>query len=664
MTLFLNITMYPQHLNLSINNDNYEISYKCADFQVEDTIIEYKDGKKVFSYLKFDNDEYDYITDSASPEIPFISFNFRLPDNADSAYIEIINAKMESYALPHLYLPTIIRDGNSKPLSFDYVATCNNKYRDCSKTLCLVSPVYTMIGCKGVTVTIYPFECSYDNVDDEEHGSIMNYITEATFKLSYTKGENKNGKLPVAETLQGINDSVENLAMLSFDNYRYIPPKSIAAPTCKYLIITESRYQSYLSSFVNYKDSLGYDVNIVTTTTTKTNSDSIRNYLVWYYKQNPDLRYVLLVGDLNHIPFSYGIKDSDTNPPTDLYYSCLDYYDINHQTDLHPDVFVGRWLVNNITNLSKIIAKTIRTERNLYGVDDSAKYVGLFSGKGDHDYLFYKRNTQLKNNIFRPYNYTYINVDGRVNDSPTQLAIQNALRGSLHYLWILIYSGHASVSYGFGAPYYVNSSIIVDSINNHSLPYQPFAISEGCETANIFYSSSYNFVNKWLCDINENGGVGLLASTVTTYSPPVQIYTEKIFNQMKDSSHPNMAFGAMCSIGGSNYYHSDMVAYRKNMYKKMIYFGDPSLMINGNSVSNPIHMKKFNDIETQLNDVYSDLDNNIANIKVIHVFSVSGKLIKSYNTYNDFWNNNLSYGLYIVKVNMSDGFITYRYYKH
>jgi len=101
--------------------------------------------------------------------------------------------------------------------------------------------------------------------------------------------------------------------------------------------------------------------------------EKIRNYIIQEY-QNSGVKYVLLGGDVEHIPYRgfycYVVSGSgyeDNGIPADLYYSALDgNWNTNGdgrwgeigEDDLLPDVSVTRWPFSNESQLQRLLHKT------------------------------------------------------------------------------------------------------------------------------------------------------------------------------------------------------------------------------------------------------------------------------------------------------------------
>ena len=114
------------------------------------------------------------------------------------------------------------------------------------------------------------------------------------------------------------------------------------------------------------------------------NASSIRSYIIEFWKQNrytlgvSTLKYVLLVGDARIIPtYLYNVTiDGQTytyaadqyyadfyNPSTDQYINPA----VDH-TDWKAEVYVGRFPVNNVEELSILVNKTVTYEKHLKSI--------------------------------------------------------------------------------------------------------------------------------------------------------------------------------------------------------------------------------------------------------------------------------------------------------
>jgi len=159
--------------------------------------------------------------------------------------------------------------------------------------------------------------------------------------------------------------------------------KSRTTITYDFVIVTTDALLSSLNDFVDWKNSLGFSVNLVTIDWIESNysgaelADKIRNFLVDKYL-DWGIQYVLLVGDITDIPMKMTYPDSSDHSggggtPTDYYYADLTgnwdsdgdgYYGEYGQDDVDfvPEVIVGRIPWSSSGDVSAICSKLISTE--------------------------------------------------------------------------------------------------------------------------------------------------------------------------------------------------------------------------------------------------------------------------------------------------------------
>ena len=57
--------------------------------------------------------------------------------------------------------------------------------------------------------------------------------------------------------------------------------------------------ESYGGDFVKFKKTQGFDVDVVCYSEIANSAQTLKDYIIDYYEQNPMLEYLLLVGDVN-----------------------------------------------------------------------------------------------------------------------------------------------------------------------------------------------------------------------------------------------------------------------------------------------------------------------------------------------------------------------------
>ncbi len=126
-------------------------------------------------------------------------------------------------------------------------------------------------------------------------------------------------------------------------------------------------------NFLEFKQSQGYDVSVVNYLDIASNQNELRDYLQDYYESHPMLEYVLLVGDVTgaySIPTHLIESYNDADYPLDQ----TDYpYTFFSDSDIYsPHFFIGRWSIQDQSELLNIISRTIGYSRLINPVNGSS----------------------------------------------------------------------------------------------------------------------------------------------------------------------------------------------------------------------------------------------------------------------------------------------------
>jgi len=173
-----------------------------------------------------------------------------------------------------------------------------------------------------------------------------------------------------------ISNLAQNLSMISA-----YPSKSARDGEYQILIITPQNFESYYQQLIDLYLVRGFKTEIATTENIEANftgqdlQEKMRNYIIAEYQAH-GIEHILLGGDAEIIPYRgfYCIAYSsstyeDSNIPADLYYSALDgnwntdgdgYWAEIGEDDLLPDVSVARFPVSTVSQLQKLLLKTVR----------------------------------------------------------------------------------------------------------------------------------------------------------------------------------------------------------------------------------------------------------------------------------------------------------------
>jgi len=136
-----------------------------------------------------------------------------------------------------------------------------------------------------------------------------------------------------------------------------IPLSQLNPQRGSYLIITPDNMEQYLDDLVTFKKSQGFDVYVKTLSETGSTADEVKAAIEETLVNDPMLEYVLLIGDVDGVAAMPSFYYGPDNDVTDQKYTHL------LGDDFFPDVFIGRFSVDSISELVVMIRKTINYHR-------------------------------------------------------------------------------------------------------------------------------------------------------------------------------------------------------------------------------------------------------------------------------------------------------------
>lgn len=537
---------HSQNRNIQVDSTNQgriDVAFVLPQYYVIDTILPLEYAiQDTFSYLVVENDIFDMMDSVGFPQIPRLTINLNVPFNATGFSASLHSEQTASFVVGRPLLPSqkdVVEDSICAVFSMD-----TNYYTSIgtfSEIGVAVDEEYIVFGEKGVSISINPFEYF-------PHEGLVNVLEKGYIRLAYILDTTVN----MSHVLRRYTPSLENYFEGLFFNYS---AKTTSLSTDNYLIITAPEFESAISVFANYKNSIGYNVSVVTTNTTGTNASSIKSYIINQY-DNISTRpeFVLLVGDINTIPASDGETNNSDNPITDWEYTFLD------GDDYRADVFLGRFSVTTITQLTNVLKKTIFMETN---IGSYAKRATLVSGHGNGMRRFKKVQEAtapyLLNNGYSCQKI-YAEDGGTLNNTITALNENN---------WLFIYRGHGAVNF----LYICNENetqcgLYNTDLNSSYANTYPICFSIACLSGDF---SRNCFGESWLS--NAHGGAAFFGASVSTYRYLNNIMQKKIFRNFDNS----LNLSILINKGMNAFYNKK----RKSHIRAYNLFGDPSFSLNG-----------------------------------------------------------------------------------
>lgn len=264
-----------------------------------------------------------------------------------------------------------------------------------------------------------------------------------------------------------VSGFVQNTAMLNT-----YPTQTKSGDEYDMLIITPAQFENDFQDMIDLYLQRGITIQIVTKETINSQgtgqdlAEKIRNFIIEEY-QNNGVEYVLLGGDVEHIPYrgfycyvESGEGYEDNGIPADLYFSSLDgtWNDDNDnlwgeigEDDLLPEIALGRFSFSNVTELENMIHKTVSYQDSpVLGEFNDAVLAGehLYSDPLTYgsDYLELLIGYQNENGyetwgIPESYNYHKLYESSGSWSANTLMGEINAGRQFVHHV------GHANSTY-------------------------------------------------------------------------------------------------------------------------------------------------------------------------------------------------------------------------
>ena len=136
-----------------------------------------------------------------------------------------------------------------------------------------------------------------------------------------------------------------------------IPLSQLNPQRGSYLIITPDNMVNHLDELVSFKKSQGFDVFVKTLGEIGATAAEIKDAIAATLMADPMLEYVLLIGDVDGVAAMPSFYYGPENDVTDQKYTHL------LGDDFFPDVFIGRFSVDSVSELVVMIRKTINYHR-------------------------------------------------------------------------------------------------------------------------------------------------------------------------------------------------------------------------------------------------------------------------------------------------------------
>lgn len=349
------------------------------------------------------------------------------------------------------------------------------------------------------------------------------------------------------------------------------------------LVISYDNFVAEMETFVRWKNQSGIKTTIVGHSAVGNSDTDIKSYIENQYQSNPDLKYILLVGDHGQIP-SHTYGNNGEELWSDSYYGQM-------SNDFYPELFVGRFS-GGISDIRNMVSRTLEYEQTPASGDWMTRAIGLASdegaGYGDDGEADWQHARNMRTELLDfGYTQVYEFYDGSqggqdASGNPSSTAVSNAVNDGIG---LFNYTGHGDLNTCITGNY---SSYNINSATNTGK--YPFVISVACN--NGTFTSGTCISETWLRATHSGSPSGAIASCgssiLMAWAPPMETQDE-IVNLIANSSESDQKI----TLGGLFYngQMSMMESYNSNataeeVMQTWVFFGDPSTVFRNKETQN------------------------------------------------------------------------------
>ena len=377
-------------------------------------------------------------------------------------------------------------------------------------------------GIKNVYVKICPFK--YYPAEGK-----LSVLTESMLNVTFISDIEKAQSMPfVSEEDVNIFDNKgfypKNKDVAYMNNYsaRSVDPYDLLIVAGSSTIANSDA----MARFCRWKAMKGIRTNVVTTSTTGSNCTSLKSYINQEY--NNGMRYVLFVGDTDLIPLAQ--VDGRCNNidhltiKGDYWYGCLD-----GDTDIQAEVPIGRFPTNDITELDRMVNKTIFYESEDHDWTDKVLMVAHWE-----NYLEYQSTCENICDASYTFPTTFYKAYGAsVSDGGNEAKNADVINYINNGVNIVNYNGHGDSLQWYRWSYHKDftqqecfGQNQLDSLEENVCP---IFFSSGCINGHIggTVPSILEFFLR-----STKGATAYYAGTTLVHTFPANEYQKKLFNKI------------------------------------------------------------------------------------------------------------------------------------
>lgn len=563
--LLLGVNSYGQNFSLISEKENeitfeHQLDYISPDDYILNGSI-YQDYSVAYKIL---------MTEKGAPELPKFSESIIVP-NVGALELEILHDGYTEYqnvdVLPSKGSLKRNVDPSSVPFTF---GSAYNEDAFYPGDLATMREPFILRETRGASVEFHPFQYNpvtrtlrvYNNlravvkIDSKEVG--INELTSENLKSGVFNDVYKNFYLNPSSTIE-----------------KYTP----VGEEGQMLIISDDAFINTMQPLVDWRIQSGIKTTIVDMATIGTTDTELKAYVADFYANNPDLMFILLVGDHQSVPsHTYGMSGGE-QLWSDSYYGQL----AGGSNDYYPEVFVGRFSAATTAHATTMVNRTIEYEKDPAAGNWMTNAIGLASNEGsgigddgEADWQ-HARNMRTKllaygyNTVYEFYDGSHGGDDasGNVTSSMVVAAVDAGVG-------LFNYTGHGDQNTCITGNY---GSTQVNAGTNNGM--YPFVISVACN--NGTFTSGTCLSESWLRATNSGTPSGAISacgsSILMAWAEPMQTQDEmtEIITEAYPSNY-KVTLGGLFYNGQMSMLEQYGNTSAREVMQTWVMFGDPATM--------------------------------------------------------------------------------------
>nr|AOE09736.1 arginine-specific cysteine proteinase [uncultured bacterium]CCF99522.1 peptidase, C25 family (arginine-specific cysteine proteinase) [uncultured Flavobacteriia bacterium] len=502
-----------------------------------------------------------------NPNLPRLTCAIELPATGSSSYT-IISSSFKEYE--NIFIApskgNLKRNVNPSLVPFTKSNTYNSDVFYPENMISLNNP-FIFRSVRGQSIEIIPFQ--YNPVTN-----VLRVYTNIELKVQFNEKKSGINEINSSNVLNRHINNINSRRFINYKSEKYTPVEEDGSM----LVICKDDLMDDMEGFLNWKFSKGMTTELVPISSIGNNQSSIYNYVKNYYTSNPDLVYLLIVGDHADVK-SYNAGSTGQ----EIKWSDSKYGLLAGNNDWYPDVFVGRFSASNSTDLQTILSRNMEYEISPVSGDWYQKALGIGSdegqGYGDNGEADWQHLRNIRTDLM---NYGFTEVfefyDGShggqdANGSPNSNMIKNAVNAGVT---LFNYTGHGAQNSCATGNF---SSTHINQCNNQGK--YPFVISVACNngtfTNGTCLSEQFMLAEQ---SGSPTGAISVCGSSILMSWAPPMASQDEVVDILIESYAQNKKF----TLGGLFYNgQMDMMdAYNnsgREVVETWIFFGDPSVKI-------------------------------------------------------------------------------------